>query len=103
VDIVETKEAQTCPRQHETIEFICNDPRGGKWKLFGIKSTAPYHPEVLWSEIQSWSKECSLEDMEYWHIWDEKGLVNPKELRLPRDGERFAILLQANGNQEDIV
>jgi hypothetical protein len=47
------KRLRTSPRQHGRIEFICNDPRGGKWKLFGLKSTAPYRLEMLWTEIQS--------------------------------------------------
>jgi hypothetical protein len=41
------------PRQSGTIEFICNDPGGEKWKLFGRRWTAPYRPEILWAEIQS--------------------------------------------------
>jgi hypothetical protein len=96
------KRLRASPRQYGTIEIICNDPRGGKWKLFGFRSTAPYRPEILWSEIQSWLKDCSLEDLEYWHIWDEEGPVNPDEPRPPKDGERFVIPLQAKGSPEDI-
>jgi hypothetical protein len=41
------------PRQCGTIEFICNDPGGEKWMLFGKRCTEPYRPEILWTEIQS--------------------------------------------------
>jgi hypothetical protein len=40
------------------------------------------------------------EDLHYWHIWDEDGLVEGSSEREPRDGERYAILLQAEG--EDV-
>jgi hypothetical protein len=100
------KRPRTSPLQRGTIEFICNNPYGGRWKLFGLRSTAPYHPEVLWSEIQSWLKECgvspNVEDLNYYHIWDEDGRVDPEALRMPIDWERFAILLQVKENPEDI-
>jgi hypothetical protein len=95
---------RTTPRQNGTIEIICNGPGTGKWRLVNFKCTAPYRPEVLWTEIQSWLKDCGedLSDLDYFHIWDEDGRVDPGIQRMPIDGERFAFLLKLKDNQEDI-
>jgi hypothetical protein len=90
------------PRQSGTIEFICNDPGGEKWKLFGKRCATPYRPEILWTEIQSWLKDCNRDELDYWRIWDEDGPVDPGGLKYPRDGERFVILLQPKSGTEDI-
>jgi hypothetical protein len=47
------KRRRSEPRRSGTIEFICNDPGGEKWMLFGKRCTEPYRPEILWTEIQS--------------------------------------------------
>jgi hypothetical protein len=96
------KRRRSTPREFGTIEFLCNDPGGTKWKLFGKRCTAPYRPEILWTEIQSWLKDCNREELEYWRIWDEDGPVDPGGLKYPRDGERFVILLQPKSGTEDI-
>jgi hypothetical protein len=96
------------PLKEGTIEFICHNPHGDQWKIFKAKSTAPYHPETLWNEIQSWPQELKVntnrDELSYRHIWDEDedGLVDPHALRQLVDGERFGILLQAKDNPEDI-
>jgi hypothetical protein len=94
------------PRNEGTIEFICNNPHGDRLRITNVRSTAPYHPEILWNEIQSWLKELQVETdrevLSYWYIWDEDGLVDPQVLRQPVDVERFVILLQSRDNPEDI-
>jgi hypothetical protein len=91
---------RTTPRKCGTIDIICNSPRSKKWRVFGFKCTAPYHPGMLWSEVQSWMKDCGvelrLEDLSYDHIWDEEGLVDPDIQRAPIEGERVAFLMQPN-------
>jgi hypothetical protein len=95
---------RTTPRQSGTIEVICNIPRKGKWMLLKFRSTAPDRPEILWSEIQSWLKDCGedLNELDYCHIWDEEGRVDPEAQRMPIDGERLAFLLKAKNDPDDI-
>jgi hypothetical protein len=38
--------------------------------------------------------ERSEADVKYWHIWDEDDWVDLGGTREPRDGDRFAIILQ---------
>jgi hypothetical protein len=96
------KRRRSAPRETGTIEFLCNDPGGEKWKLFGKRCIAPSRPEILWAEIQSWLKDCNRDELEYWRIWDEDGPVDPGGWKHPRDGERFVILLQPKSGTEDI-
>jgi hypothetical protein len=96
------KRRRSGPRQFGMIEFICNDPGGEKWMLFGKRCTEPYRPEILWTETQSWLKDCNREELQYWRIWDEDGPVDPGGVRHPRDGERYVFPLQPKGNPEDI-
>jgi hypothetical protein len=76
------------PRTDGTIEVICNGPTTKKWRIFGFRCMAPYRPDVLWTEIQSWLKDCGevLDDLDYCHVWDEKGRVDPTIQRDPIDG-----------------
>jgi hypothetical protein len=75
--------------------------------MITIDCKQPYHPELLFGEIQSWlrmefGREVREDDLSYCHIWDEQGRVRGDETRDPRDGEGYAFLLQAQGSQEDI-
>jgi hypothetical protein len=45
------------PLKEGTIAFICNNPYKKRRKLFAMRSSAAYHPEILWEEIQSWLQE----------------------------------------------
>jgi hypothetical protein len=90
-----------------TIEFICNNPYGKEWKIIPLECSERYHTEILLKEVQSWmQKELGIPlnelTLKYWHIWDEEGLVDPMKSRDPRDGERFAVLLQDQRRDIDI-
>jgi hypothetical protein len=52
---------------------MSDDPLSGQWKIITLKCTEPYRPEIL---------------------FQEDGLVDRGDLRNPRDGERFVILIQ---------
>jgi hypothetical protein len=89
------------------IDIPCNNPFGSEWRVISLPCNRPYHPGILFEEIQSWlrsefGRELNPGDLQYWHAWDEDGRVQLGDERNPKDGERYAILLQANGNQEDI-
>jgi hypothetical protein len=93
------------PSGRGTIEILCNNPFGEEWTVIELQWTNPYHPEILCEEVQSWLKracgnEVRKEDVRYWHIWDEEWQVDGSQEREPRDGERYAILRRAEG--EDI-
>jgi hypothetical protein len=85
---------------------LCNDPFGEEWTVIESKCTNSYHPEILFEEVQTWvRKVCGRyvrrDELRYWHILDEEGLIGIEEQRDPRDGERYAIVLQAQNEEED--
>jgi hypothetical protein len=60
----------------------------------------PYHQRILFEGVQTWlrvelGRELEEGDLRHWHAWDEEGCVRLDDQRNPRDGERYAFLLQA--------
>jgi hypothetical protein len=88
---------KTEPDRVGTIDILFQDPLKGRWQFLTRKSRGPYHPEICFAEIKSWLKShggWNLRGDECWQIRDEDGPVDRNELRNPRDGERFVVLLQ---------
>jgi hypothetical protein len=88
---------KTEPDQVGTIDILFQDPLKGRWQFLTRKSRGPYHPEICFAEIKSWLKShggWNLRGDECWQIRDEDVPVDRNELRNPRDGERFVVLLQ---------
>jgi hypothetical protein len=81
------------PRIHGTIEILCTCPT--KDRILAFDCNAPYRPEILWTEIQSWLKSYGedLSRIERYQLWDENGQLDPGIERNPVDGERFACLI----------
>jgi hypothetical protein len=82
-------------------------PFTNDWKIIPLKCTEAYKPEVLLKEVLSWIQKdfgivLNEEALEYWHIWDDDGQVDPTAIREPIDGKRFAILLQLPGEDTDV-
>jgi hypothetical protein len=86
------------PRESGTIEVLCNMPN--KMRILGFSSNAPYCPEILWTEIQSWLERYGEDVSQIWSygVWDEDGRVDPGIQRMPVDGGRFAFLINWGGN-----
>jgi hypothetical protein len=88
---------RTDPCTEGTIDIMFDDPVSGQWKIITLRCTEPYRPQVLFEEIESWlhcNGGWNLRRDECWQIFDEDGQVDRGDLRNPRDGERFAVLIQ---------
>jgi hypothetical protein len=66
------EETQKEPAEERDNQVHLQQSAGGRWKLFGMRSSGPYHPEILWTEIQSSLKELQVdpspEALSYYHI-----------------------------------
>jgi hypothetical protein len=66
------------PRESGTIKILCNAP--DRMFILGFRCNAPYRPEILWTEIQSWLKshDDNISQLDGHSVWDEKGQIDPE-------------------------